>query len=446
MSKVKCSNKELELEDNKKNNSNSSETITASFSHNCYGILLAAGQGSRLSRSLSSSLPKQFYHYCDKALWWHSLNAFSLCPSISAIVIVFNEEHFDQACKEVKQYQKDFSLPLYCVKGGKRRQDSVYNALKSLPNNCDMVAIHDTARPFIKTALISKLINTLKISNSSAVIPSLPLSDTVKEISEFQNHTDNHAISDISFYKVLSSPKRENLRTVQTPQIFYTKSLLKAHENLIKNNIDVTDDAMALELINEDVFCVEGDASNKKITYVEDLALLEEKKEYEYISTQGYDVHAYVDSSDKKARAFKLATVPIPTKISIKAHSDGDVLLHALMDALLALICAGDIGMHFPDKDNTYENISSAILLDKVMQLLIESKQHIILTHIDVTLIAQEPKISPYIVQIRKALAHLLALPLEKVSIKSTTEEKLGFTGDVKGIKASVIVSAKKEC
>ncbi len=425
--------------------SSPSSAFLQDFSHNCYAILLAAGQGSRLAKQSQNPLPKQFYSYNSRPLWWHSLNTFSLCPFVKGIVLVVSDEYFEATNKELAIFKKDFSLPIHIVKGGVRRQDSVYNALVSLPKDCDLVLVHDTARPFLKIALISDVINTLINTPFSGVIPSLSLSDTIKEVESYTIDVHKENKDNPSLYKVLSSPLRDKLRAVQTPQAFYKDILLKAHKNLIENKLEVTDDAMALEYIHEDILCIEGDVENKKITYLEDLALIEEKKEIEYITSQGYDVHAYVKEDDKKARAFKLATVPIATKICVKAHSDGDVLLHALMDALLALINAGDIGMHFPDKDNAYDNISSAILLDKVLKLLAESEIKIHLKHIDVTLVAQEPKISPFISQIRKALSHLLSLPIERISIKSTTEEKLGFTGEVKGIKAFVLVTATRE-
>ncbi len=444
-------------ENSKEEKSENAKTFSAfsssdlNFSHNCYAVILAAGQGRRLSTKTQNSQPKQFYLFEEKPLYWHSINAFAQCPFISGIVIVFNEENYERAEKEINAFKKEFSLPIILTKGGLKRQDSVYNGLQSLPKNCDIVFIHDAARPFVKNSLISSLIKYISKSEFSAVIPSLAVSDTIKEVKgyDFENKEKNQKNSKL--YTVLSTPQRDNLRAVQTPQVFCTKTLLKAHKNLIDKHITVTDDAMAIELIDGSILCIEGDSDNKKITYIEDLALINDNKNlksinnaFSYITTQGYDVHAYTTNDDIKARPFKLATVVIPTKICIKAHSDGDVLLHALMDALLALVCAGDIGQHFPDKDKTYENISSAILLDKVLKILSESQYDIELSHIDITLIAQEPKISPYIIQIRKALAHLLLLPLEKVSIKSSTEEKLGFTGELKGIKASVIVSAIK--
>lgn len=394
----------------------------------CYGILLAAGQGRRLVQEAQK--PKQYLPYKGKPLWWHSVNTFQASPQVQGLILVFDEENIEFSKIQLEEYKKDFALPVQVVCGGKRRQDSVKNALDVLPKECKYVAIHDTARPFASTALLTKAIQfLLEHKEYTGVVPSLAVSDTIK------------IVNNIS---ILSTPKRENLKAVQTPQVFSKEKLIEAHNFLIENKLEVTDDAMALEHIHEKVACIDGEVSNKKITYSEDLNLLEEKKEVEYISTYGYDVHAYTNEFDSKARPFKLATIPIPSSHYIKAHSDGDVLLHALMDALLALASLGDIGTHFPDKDKEYENISSAILLDKVLALLLKEKYSYTLTHIDITLVAQEPKISPFVAQIRKNLANLLLLPLEKISVKATTEEKLGFTGELKGIKAIALVSAMR--
>ncbi len=426
-----------------------------------YALIVAAGKGNRLKKdielqsdisglstennSLNSNdnlLPKQFFLLEGKPLWWHAAKAFDNSPLIQGIVLVFSLDYIDLAKEQAKEFKLDFTLPLEFAIGGDKRQESVQNGLNALPKECEIVAIHDAARPFISTAFITKSIEFLsENSQYSGVLPALDVSDTIKIV-------ENNVI--------LSTPIRENLRAVQTPQCFYVGKLLEAHNKIIQENKDITDDASAIEFLGEKVYCLSGEVTNKKITYIEDLKLLEQgrlqeqegncmTKKVESISAFGYDVHAYTDESSAKARPFKLGTVPIPTKICIKAHSDGDVLLHALMDALLSLIGGGDIGKHFPDNDPNFDNVSSAILLDKVLTLLMKNDKLITLTHVDITIIAQEPRISPYTAQIHKTLANLLSLPMDKVNIKATTEEKLGFTGELKGIKAVALVSAERQ-
>ncbi len=407
-----------------------------------YALIVAAGQGNRLnflknnviSTNYNNIMPKQFIMYKNRPLWWHSAKSFDASSLVSGIVIVFPKNCMDFSQEQVDKYKIDFSLPIILVAGGDTRQESVQNGLNALPKDCLIVAVHDAARPFISTAFITKSIEFLIVNhekiNIKGLVPSLELTDSVKFI-------ENNYI--------LSSPNRERLKTVQTPQIFYKNALIKAHKKVVEENCEITDDASALELIGEKVLCIQGEITNKKITHIEDLKLLEQEKIKDTITAFGYDVHAYCEENSSKARPFKLGTILIPTKIHIKAHSDGDVLLHALMDALLSLIAAGDIGKHFPDNDKSFENISSAILLDKVMNLLLKYEKIITLTHVDITLIAQEPKISPYTSQIQKTLANLLSLEMHQVNIKATTEEKLGFTGEVKGIKAIALVSATRE-
>ncbi len=396
-----------------------------------FAIIVAAGKGRRLQSKNPDSLPKQFYKYHDKPLWWHSAQSFNNSPLIEGIIFVFHKDNLDFAKDQVEEYKNDFSVQIHCVAGGERRQDSVRNGLLALPKECKFVAIHDAARPFVTTKLITSCFEFLsKNSDFMGVVPALEVIDTIKV-------TENDSI--------VSTPKRKTLRAVQTPQCFQKDIILNAHEKINMENIDVTDDASILEYYNEKVYCIEGELTNKKITHVEDLSLLQEEKMIENITCVGYDVHAYTDETNSKARPMKLGSVPIPTKICIKAHSDGDVLLHALMDGLLSLIAAGDIGKHFPDTNKEFENISSAILLDKVLEMINKHTKIIRLVHVDITIVAQEPRISPHTAQIQKNIAHMLSLPHDCVNIKATTEEKLGFTGDLKGIKATALISATRE-
>lgn len=390
-----------------------------------YAVILAAGSGNRMQLGTK----KQFLCYQHKPLWWQSFDTFYHSPLIHGIILVFPDDEpcYARAVEEAKALIKEhnYTVPVLFCKGGNLRQDSVYHALCIAPRTCTHVLIHDSARPFFTAALITSLVQKLE-EGQKAVIPSLPLSDTIKE---FAVTTD--------FSKIVThSPNRNFLRAVQTPQAFSLPELIAAHAFVQKEKITITDDAMAMEEMGIPVLLIDGEKSNQKITYKEDLAMLKNTS-FLPVSGYGYDVHKYGGN-----RPFVLGGVTLDTDIMIEAHSDGDVLIHALMDALLSCMAMGDIGKHFPDTSKEFENISSLILLDKVMELW--KKSSLTLTHADLTIICQKPKISPYTEQIKKNICRLLGLSENQVNVKATTEEGLGFTGNLQGIKAVALVSAVK--
>lgn len=390
-----------------------------------YAIVLAAGSGNRMQLGTK----KQFLCYQSKPLWWQSFDTFYHSPLIHGIILVFPDDEpcYGQAVEEAQRLIKEhnYTVPVLFCKGGALRQDSVFHALCIAPKTCSHVLIHDSARPFFTAALITSLIQKLD-EGQKAVIPSLPLSDTIKEFAVTKD-----------FSKIVTnSPNRNFLRSVQTPQAFSLPELIRAHQLVQKEKITITDDAMAMEEIGIPVLLIDGEKSNQKITYKEDLAMLE-KTPLLPVSGYGYDVHKYGGN-----RPFVLGGVPLDTGIMIEAHSDGDVLIHALMDALLSCMAMGDIGKLFPDTSKEFKNISSLILLDKVTELW--KKTSLTLTHVDLTVICQKPKISPYTEQIKKNICRLLGLAENQVNVKATTEEGLGFTGNLQGIKAAALVSAIK--
>lgn len=233
-----------------------------------------------------------------------------------------------------------------------------------------------------------------------------------------------------------STLPRARLAAVQTPQGFQLELLRLAHGHALQEGLSVTDDAALLEALGHAVHIIPGEAANVKITRPEDLALLEEKQEQARPRTGlGYDVHRY-----GPGRPMKLGGVVIPGGPQVLAHSDGDVLLHALMDALLGCAGLGDIGQHFSDKDARFEGISSALLLDHVLDMT--RAAGLTLCHADLTVVAQTPRLAPFREEIRKNVARLLSLPTALVNLKATTEEGLGFTGRAEGVKAYAVVSA----
>ena len=391
----------------------------------CWGVILAAGQGSRMAQA-TGGRAKQFLSYEGEPLWRHSALAMAASPRIHGLVIVFPADKLEEAKAEALALDKKRScgVPLRFAAGGERRQDSVRHALAALPETCGSVLIHDGARPFLRTALVTRLAVALETEQVSGVIPGVPVTDTVKE-------TDASGL-------VLRTPERESLRAVQTPQAFRVAELCAAHERAESEGWNVTDDASLMERCHLAVLVIEGDEGNVKITNPQDLALLAESKMPLPCCGYGYDVHAYGGN-----RPLMLGGVEIGGEYLIRAHSDGDVLLHALMDAILGCFAGGDIGRLFPDNDPAFENISSSALLDHVMTLAAEAGVRIV--HADLTVIAQKPRLAPRADAIRRNVARLLDLSPDHVAFKATTEEKLGFTGELKGIKAVALVTALRK-
>ncbi len=383
-------------------------------------IILAAGQGLRLAAN-TNGIPKQFISYHNLPLYYHCAKTFSRNARIQGLIFVFPKEHLEEESKRLHELHAQCSLGLtwHCVAGGKRRQDSVYEGLLALPPSCNHVLIHDSARPFMSAQLVENICLALECEHKG-VIPGIKMTDTIKCV-------ENNIIT-----KTLD---RSKLFAVQTPQGFDYQTLLHSHNQSKEQNFDVTDDASLLEYCNHPVYMIEGESENIKITEAKHLQLLHDKASPRPCSGFGYDVHRFGEG-----RPLKLGGVLMQGGMEVIAHSDGDVVLHALMDAILGLAGLGDIGQHFPDNDKDFDNIDSAILLSNVLQLIAE--KNIVISSIDITIITQKPKIGPQRVAIAKNIAHLINLPLERVNVKATTEEGLGFTGNGQGIKAVALVNA----
>ncbi len=394
-----------------------------------WGIILAAGAGSRMS-DLGCS--KQFLEFEGAPLYFSSALSMAKVARMNGLVFVFPNTQLTEREIELNELAAlhDVGIPCISVHGGARRQDSVHAGLKALPCTCTHVLVHDGARPFVSPALINRICDGLK-NGCPAVIPGVEVVDTIKQVA---------AGPDQSEY-VSATIERASLRAIQTPQGFELKVLKKAHERAVSDKLNVTDDASLLEYLGTSVRVVEGEMENIKITSPGDLVSL--ARQYAApvqlvpCNGFGYDVHKY-----GPGRPMKLGGVPISGAPEVIAHSDGDVLLHALTDALLGCLGQGDIGELFPDTDAAFDNIDSGILLSEVMDRISEAEIHI--THVDLTIIAQIPRLSPWKEAIKKNIASLMHLPISSVGVKATTEEGLGFTGEKKGIKAVALVSAHK--
>jgi 2-C-methyl-D-erythritol 4-phosphate cytidylyltransferase/2-C-methyl-D-erythritol 2,4-cyclodiphosphate synthase len=357
-------------------------------------ILLAAGSSSRFKKTVK----KQWIRINDRPLWQFVADNMQQKALFSEIIIVASQEEIP-----FMQHYSSYKF----VTGGDTRQASLKSALKYISTK--YVLVSDIARACIPDSLLQRLIQNRQLANS--VVPYLPVTDTIV----YENNTID----------------RTKVKRIQTPQVSQTNILKKALESE-----DVyTDESSAIVAIGGTRAFIEGDDDAHKITYISDLkklpCLLPPSNEIR--SGNGFDVHAF----DNKSPMW-LGGVKIESDLGFKAHSDGDVAIHALIDALLGAAGMGDIGMLFPDNDARYENIDSKKLLEDVVAKLYSFGFEII--NADITIAAQKPKIAAYKTQMRSVLAAILAIEPSKMNIKATTTEKLGFIGRAEGV--AVIANA----
>jgi 2-C-methyl-D-erythritol 4-phosphate cytidylyltransferase/2-C-methyl-D-erythritol 2,4-cyclodiphosphate synthase len=302
------------------------------------------------------------------------------------------------------------------VTGGATRQASVRAGLEALAADPpELVLIHDAARPFASDELIARAVAAA--AEHGAAVPALPLTDTVKIV-------DSRGFS-------ASGPDRAQLRTVQTPQSFRYDLILEAHRAAA--GIDhLTDDAAVAEAAGHKVATFSGEVSNVKLTTAEDFVRAEREAAFalaDIRTATGFDVHAFGDGDH-----VMLGGIAIPHGFGLSGHSDADVVLHALTDALLGTIGAADIGHHFPPSDPEWKGASSDRFLAHAAALVRAAGGRI--AHLDATVICEAPKIGPHREAMREKIAEIVAIPLARVSVKATTSEKLGFTGRREGIAA----------
>lgn len=410
-----------------------------------WAVLLAAGSGARLAPALAAekggSTRKQYLDFGGAPLFWHSARTLSRVQAVKGLVFVFPPDDVERMSALVAELDaaEPLGLPWLICAGGARRQDSVRLGLAALPvsgqDACQAVLVHDSARPFATAALARRVAEALSPSPLSggavAAIPGLAVTDTIKTVGP-----DN---------RVTDTPDRACLRAVQTPQGFLLAPLLAAHQRAQAEAWEVTDDAGLIERAGHPVVIVPGEEANVKITTPADLELLTSPMKGTKSPPRtgwGYDVHRYLGPNEThaKARPLMLGGIAIPGAPQVLAHSDGDVLLHALTDALLGIACAGDIGQLFPDTDANFENMPSAVFVTEALRRVRASGY--LPVHADLTVIAQTPKLGAHKARMAAQIAQLLELPLQAVNVKATTEEGLGFTGEKRGLKAVAVVTA----
>ncbi len=371
-------------------------------------ILLAAGD----SKRFNSNTPKPYYKVNNKTLLEHSFNAFNKITKIKKIIIVYNKKHK----KHINRIKLNKSIK---ITGGSTRQESTYKALIFIKKmNCKKVLIHDVARPNPSKKLINEIIR--KLNNNEVVIPVIKTNDATKRVNK---------------NVILKNIKRENLVFSQTPQGFIFSKLFQKHKKNINYTFD--DDSGLFTLTGEKVLAIKGSKKNLKITDKEDLDIFKSFKKGRIYSGIGFDIHRLV----KKRKLF-LGGIKIPFNLGLEGHSDGDPVLHAIIDSLLGACRLGDIGKLFSDKNKKYRNINSIVLLKKVVDL-INSKNYEI-NNIDINIIAQKPKIKKYSKKMKENISKICNLKIDKINIKGKTSEKLGLIGSGKAIASEVISTVNK--
>jgi 2-C-methyl-D-erythritol 4-phosphate cytidylyltransferase/2-C-methyl-D-erythritol 2,4-cyclodiphosphate synthase len=380
---------------------------------------VAAGSGVRAG--LTQGRPKQYCTLGAKTVLRRSIDAFATHPQVDRVIAVIRDGDLDlyHESLEGSSYGPVLLPP---VVGGATRQLSVKAGLEALtPLSPDAVLIHDAARPFISAACISDTLNALR-SNDGA-IAAAPVTDTLKR-------GDGGRIT--------GTVSRSDLWRAQTPQTFHFGKILAAHRAAAEaDRADFTDDASIAEWRGLTIALVENTSGNMKITTAEDLHLANliaaggpaSPPLVDVRTGAGYDVHAFEEGD-----FVTLCGVKIPHTQRLKGHSDADAPLHALTDALLGTIGAGDIGDHFPPSDPQWRGAASAIFLKHASGLVKERGGRI--TNLDIMIIAERPKIGPHREAMRAYVAELLELDIERVSVKATTNEKMGFIGRGEGLAA----------
>ncbi|OUS13428.1 bifunctional 2-C-methyl-D-erythritol 4-phosphate cytidylyltransferase/2-C-methyl-D-erythritol 2,4-cyclodiphosphate synthase [Rhodospirillales bacterium 47_12_T64] len=382
-----------------------------------WAIIVAAGRGSRLG----GETPKQYLHLGKHSILTHTLRKFATHSKVDGIMVVIHPDDsplFQDNCAA-------FTDRVLIQHGGDTRQESVRNGLLALQDQSpDCVLIHDAARPFVSDEVISNLVNVA--NEGTAAIAASPVVDSLKYA------------PDTTIEKNI---ERAGLWHAQTPQAFPYSMIVEAHLS-VTDQENHTDDAAVAEACGNSITLIHSDRSNFKITTNEDLELAKNmilnpqnnRIIMESRTGLGYDVHCFEDGDH-----VTLCGVNIPHTRKLKGHSDADVGLHALTDAILGALCEGDIGTHFPPSDPQWKGAKSDQFLEFARDLVIKRGGKII--HVDVTLVCERPKIGPHRDSMVTRMSEILDISSSRVSIKATTSERLGFTGREEGIAAQAVAT-----
>ena len=377
-------------------------------------VIVAVGRGERVG----GAIPKQYVSLLGKPMLRWTVEAFARHPAIDLVQVVIgvnDEAAYTDATRGLKL------LPT--LAGGATRQHSVMHGLEALAHHKpDLVLIHDAARPLVSAAIIEAVIETLS-AGADAAVPLIPVADTLRR------KDDGHWVS----------VAREGLLRAQTPQGFRYEKILKAHRD--HKTLALTDDMALAERVGLDIVVVPGDESNLKVTTPKDLIMAEQLLSARLGDSRtgfGYDAHRFAPGDH-----VWLCGIKIAHDHALEGHSDADAGLHALTDAILGAIGAGDIGQHFPPTDERWRGAPSWKFLDHAANLVRDAGGTI--SHCDVTLICERPKIGPHREDMREKIAEILKLDLSRVSVKATTTEGMGFTGRKEGLAAQAVATVRLE-
>ncbi len=388
-------------------------------------LITACGRGNRFNNFSNNGegIPKQYMPLAGVPLLRHSILAFLNHPKIDDVICVIHPD--DMQLYEEAVSGLDLLNPVF---GGETRQASIRFGLEALREyQPDRVLIHDGVRPFVSKRVINGILE--KLETHPAVIPAIAVEDTLKKYSDG---------------KIEWTLERDNLWRAQTPQGFIYEDILNSH--IAFKDLNFTDDSALNEYAGIPVAIIPGSQNNFKITTEEDyerakrvVSMLIQNVKEENRCGSGFDVHAFRPRKTGENNFIRLCGVDVEFDKKIEAHSDGDVGIHAIIDALLGAIGAGDIGDHFPPSDAKWKNFDSREMLKIINHLLVKKGAKIM--NLDVTLICEKPKISKYKEQMKVALAEVLNISATRINVKATTTEKLGFLGREEGIAAQAVAS-----
>jgi len=374
-------------------------------------IIPAAGKSVRFGMDK----PKQYIALGEQTILEHAVNIFLNIPEVASIVIAVDPDDQFIHAQSFIAHRK-----VTIVHGGSSRTSSVFNAIKILEvDNVPTVAIHDACRPWLRREHFLDLLNEFYASLEwDGIFPGVEIADSIRE-----KRNDE-------FFPV----NRDNFMQIQTPQIFKSSALHIALKKVLDSGVTLTDEAQAMEYADYKVKATQGDRSNIKVTYSHDLNVPISR---DLRIGRGIDFHKLQPGS-----GMTLGGISIECDLAIVAHSDGDIVFHALADALLGASGLNDIGFYFPDTDSQNKDLSSLVIIEKAMSLL--AQKNLQPANVDLIIICEQPKISPHVNAMKTKLASLLAMDKGDISIKATTTEGMGIIGQGNGIAVYAIASLKK--
>ena len=376
-------------------------------------IIAAAGEG----RRLGATVPKQLLDLGGRSMLERSVTAFTSHPRVDDVIVVLPPG--------LTMTERSIPDAVRVVAGGARRQESVANAFACVSPRSDVVLVHDAARPFVSSDLISRAIDAA--ATHGAAIAAMPARDTVKQVERL---ADDVVIS--------ATIPRETIYLAQTPQAF-RRDVLGAAVAIGQGGVEATDEAMLAERAGHRVHVIEGEAANVKITTASDLEAA--RRAVAPVTSgrigTGYDLHRLVEG-----RPLLLGGVSVPSDKGPTGHSDADVVCHAVIDAILGAACAGNVGQHYPDTDPRWKGASSIQMLRESRQLI--HARGFTVDNVDVTVVLERPKIAPFIDRIRAELAAALEIAVDQVSVKGKTNEGVDAVGRGEAIAAHAVALLSK--